>query len=130
MKLLHFQSHHPLSREKGITYGHHIQKQTFFQLSLLSQTWENHLYPLYIRIGTQLLMTLCVRLSGHLNLYLPTQNPAAFTTILSIPYKHMAHHNTILYTAIHIHLHTPKHTGKQTHNNTLFISFPLKPPPN
>ena len=69
-------------------------------------------------------MTPHLQLSGHLNLYLPTQNPAAFTTILSNPHKHLAHHNTIPNTASQIHLDTPKHTGKHTHS-----SYTILPPP-
>ena len=61
------------------------------------------------------MMMLHFLLSGHLNLYLPTQNPAAFTIILSTLHKYMAYHNTIPNTATHLHLHTPKHLGKHTH---------------
>ena len=49
----------------------------------------------------------------HLNLCLPTQDPAAFTTILSTSHKHMAYHNTIPNIPTHLHLHGPKH--RQTH---------------
>ena len=67
-------------------------------------------------------------LSGHLNLYLPTQNPAAFTTILSTPLKRVAYHNTIPNAATYIHPHTPKHVGKYTHNSSYTILLP--PPTN
>ena len=67
------------------------------------------------------------QLSAHLNLYLPTQNPAAFTTILSTPHKHMAQHNTIPYTATEIHLPTPKHTGNCSHSSyTILLLRPLQ----
>ena len=42
------------------------------------------------------------------------QNPAAFTTILSTPHKHMAHSNIIFNTADHIHLHTPTQVDTAT----------------
>ena len=64
-------------------------------------------------------------LSGPLNIYLPTQNPAAFTTILCTPHKHMAYHNTIPNTATHVLLHTTKHIGKHTHS-----SYTILLPPN
>ena len=56
--------------------------------------------------------------------YLPTQNQAAFTTILSNPHKHMVYHNTIPNTATHIHLHTPKHIGKHTHTAATLFYLP------
>ena len=105
--------------------GHHIQKQTFFPLLLPSQIQANHSQPLYIRIDTHLLMTSRFPLSGHLNLYLPTQCRAAFKTILSTPHKHIPHHNKILYIATHMHLHTPKNTRKHTHSSYTI----LLPPP-
>ena len=63
--------------------------------------------------------------SGHLNFYLPTQIPAAFIAILSTPHKHMAYHNTIPNTATHMHLETPKHTGKHTHSSYTIHLPPL-----
>ena len=58
-------------------------------------------------------------LSGHLNLYLSIQNPAAFITILSTLHKHMTDHNTIPNTAIHIYLQANTFIVA-----TLFLSFP------
>ena len=51
--------------------------------------------PRCIRIDTQLPVTPRFLLCSHLNLYLPIQSLASFTTILFIPHKHMAYHNTI-----------------------------------
>ena len=63
-------------------------------------------------------------LSGHLNLYLPMQNPAAFTIILSTPRKLTAHHTTTPNTGTHRHLHTPTQANTPT-VATLFFSLRL-----
>ena len=67
-------------------------------------------------------LTPCFLLYGHLNLYLPIQNLATFTTILFSPHKHIAHHNAIPNSATYIHLHTPTH-GNTSTKATLFFSF-------
>ena len=61
-------------------------------------------------------MTPRVPLSGHPNLNLPIQNPAAFTTILTTLHKHMAHHSTLPNTAIHIHLQLHQTDVGDTYN--------------
>ena len=62
-------------------------------------------------------------LPRNLNLYLPIQHLAGFTTALFTPHKHMAHHNTTN-TATHKHLHTPTQANTPT-VATLFFSLPL-----
>ena len=109
--------------------GHYTQKQIFSPLSLTSQTQENHSQLPSIRIGTQLLMVPRFSLSSHLNLYLPIQNLAAFTTILSTLHKHVAHHNTISKIATHINLHRPIPANTPT-VATLFFFLPLTTPLN
>ena len=118
--LAHAHPHHLIIKniQKVLIYTHsnllsqrtpHIEKKTFFPSLLPFQTKINHSEPLYIRIGTQLTMAPHLPLSGHLNLYLSTQNLAAFTTIVPTPHKHMAYHNTIpnkLFTYTYIHPNT------------------------
>ena len=101
--------------------GHHIEKQTFSPLSLLSQTQTNRSQPPPIRTGTQLPMTPRFLLSGHLSLYLQKKKKilAVFTTILSTPHIHMAHRNTIPSSAIYMqltHVNTPT---QQLHYSSL-----------
>ena len=67
-------------------------------------------------------------LSGHLNLYLPIQNLATFTTISFTPHKHMVHYNTIPNSTTCIHLHTFTH--KKTPTIATLFSLPLTTPPN
>ena len=49
--------------------------------------------------------------SGHISRYLYMQNPAAFATILSTPYKYMAHHHTISNSSTKMQLNTPTHAN-------------------
>ena len=93
----------------------------------------NFMLPLIIsweRTGKQLPMMPGFLLSGHLNLYLSTQNLATFATILSTPHNHIAQPcvelDTLTDLEIDIAIHWSKHEIVISIFRTLLLTSKMK----